>query len=144
MGFGNPYGDPYSTEVVTQFAGILHQLDIKIISLADTIGISNTENISFLFSTLSKEYPQIEFGAHLHSRPEKSIEKIEAAYNSGCRRFDGAIKGYGGCPMAEDSLVGNIATEAIINFLREKQIKLQLNQEQFKESVRMAAQVFPA
>jgi hydroxymethylglutaryl-CoA lyase len=123
--------------------GILNQLDIKIISLADTIGVSNTENISYLFSTLSKEYPHIEFGAHLHSRPDQSIEKIESAYNSGCRRFDGAIKGFGGCPMAEDSLVGNIATEAIINFFREKQIKLQLNLEQFKESVRLATQVFP-
>jgi hydroxymethylglutaryl-CoA lyase len=143
MGFGNPYGDPYGTGIVAQFVGILNQLDIKIISLADTIGVSNTENISYLFSTLSKEYPHIEFGAHLHSRPDQSIEKIESAYNSGCRRFDGAIKGFGGCPMAEDSLVGNIATEAIINFFREKQIKLQLNLEQFKESVRLATQVFP-
>ena len=144
MGFGNPYGDPYSPEIVAQFSGILNQLDIRIISLADTIGVSEPESISSLFSMISNAYSDIEFGAHLHSRPEQSIDKIEAAYDSGCRRFDGAINGFGGCPMADDNLVGNVATEAIVNFFRERQISLELNLDEFKESVRMAGQIFPS
>lgn len=144
MGFGNPYGDPYNPDVVLQFAGILNQLEIKILSLADTIGVSDVETISTLFTALSEGYPNIEFGAHLHSRPENTIDKIDAAFKSGCRRFDGAIKGYGGCPMAEDSLVGNIATEAIINYFTENRVEFDLDIDQFKEGVRIASQVFPA
>jgi len=144
MGFGNPYGDPYDRDVVAQFVGILKQLDIKIISLADTIGVSTTDNISYLFAGVSAQFPEIELGVHLHSNPDSATEKIEAAFNSGCRRFDGAISGFGGCPMAEDKLVGNIATEAILNFFHEKRIPFDLNMNEFRESVRLASQIFPS
>ncbi|MTI20719.1 hydroxymethylglutaryl-CoA lyase, partial [Fulvivirga sp. RKSG066] len=105
MGFGNPYDDPYNVEIVAKFTDILASMGIKIISLADTIGVSNKENIDYLYKGLIKEYPDVEFGAHLHSNPKTAIDKIVAAYEAGCRRFDGAINGYGGCPMAKDELV---------------------------------------
>jgi hydroxymethylglutaryl-CoA lyase len=98
MGFGNPYGDPYSVDLVGKFVDILVTLGSSVISLADTIGVSQPEDISFLFSSLSKQYPSVELGAHLHSTPASAVEKIEAAYIAGCRRFDGAIRGFGGCP----------------------------------------------
>ena len=117
MGFGNPYGDPYSADIVNQFSGILVALDINTISLADTIGIADTAQISDLFKTINENYPGIEFGVHLHSNPAGAPDKIQAAYDAGCRRFDGAIKGFGGCPFAEDKLIGNIPTEMIISKL---------------------------
>jgi len=144
MGFGNPYGDPYDVSIVEQFVGILDKIGIKVISLADTIGVSEPESITYLFNKLKPAYPHIEFGAHLHSHPDKSKEKIEAAFNAGCDRLDGAIKGFGGCPMAEDELVGNIATESIINYFIENNIRLPLNYELFKESVKEAAYIFPS
>ncbi len=144
MGFGNPYGDPYDVSIVEQFVGILDKIGINVISLADTIGVSEPESITYLFSKLKPAYPHIEFGAHLHSHPDKSKEKIEAAFNAGCDRLDGAIKGFGGCPMAEDELVGNIATESIINYFIENNIRLPLNYELFKESVKEAAYIFPS
>lgn len=120
MGFGNPYGDPYDEEIVITFSGILQTLGVSIISLADTIGVSRPDQIKKLFSQATAAFPAIEFGAHLHSAPATALEKIEAVYNSGCQRFDGALKGFGGCPMAEDELVGNLATEVIIDFLSSK------------------------
>jgi len=144
MGFGNPYGDPYDVSIVEQFVGILDKIGINVISLADTIGVSEPESITYLFSKLKPAYPHIEFGAHLHSYPEKSKEKIEAAFNAGCDRLDGAIKGFGGCPMAEDELIGNIATESILNYFIENNIRLPLNYELFKESVKEAAYIFPS
>jgi len=144
MGFGNPYGDPYDVSIVEQFVGILDKIGIKVISLADTIGVSEPESITYLFNKLKPAYPHIEFGAHLHSHPDKSKEKIEAAFNAGCDRLDGAIKGFGGCPMAEDELVGNIATESIINYFIENNMRLPLNYELFKESVKEAAYIFPS
>ncbi len=144
MGFGNPYDDPYDEQIVAQFAGILHSMEVKIISLADTIGASRPELITSLFKHLIPEYPQVEFGAHLHSRKETVEEKIDAAYLAGCRRFDGAIMGYGGCPMAEDKLVGNIPTEALVNYLNKNRIKLSIQQEEFNKAVRLASTVFPA
>ena len=144
MGFGNPYGDPYDVSIVEQFVGILDKIGVKVISLADTIGVSEPESITYLFNKLKPAYPHIEFGAHLHSHPDKSKEKIEAAFNAGCDRLDGAIKGFGGCPMAEDELVGNIATESIINYFIENNIRLPLNYELFKESVKEAAYIFPS
>ena len=117
MGFGNPYQEPYDPEVVNKFVQRLSVLGVSIISLADTIGVSAPENISFLFDALIPEFPNIEFGAHFHSHPSSAKEKINAAYRSGCRRIDAALKGYGGCPMAEDKLVGNIATEVLIDCL---------------------------
>jgi hydroxymethylglutaryl-CoA lyase len=143
MGFGNPYGDAYSPEIVAQFTDILASVGIKIISLSDTIVVSNPENIQSIYTTLTKQHPSIEFGAHLHSNPNSAIEKVVAAYDAGCRRFDGAIKGYGGCPMAKDDLVGNLATETMLSVFDEKNVTLQLNREAFNESLLMAAEVFP-
>jgi hydroxymethylglutaryl-CoA lyase len=144
MGFGNPYGDPYDAELVGTFADILKTLGVTIISLADTIGVSEPDNIKYLFTTLSRTFPEIEFGAHLHSTPNTALMKIEAAYNAGCRRFDGAIRGYGGCPMANDALVGNIATESIINYVRSINIEPDLNGKAFNESLALADAIFPS
>jgi hydroxymethylglutaryl-CoA lyase len=143
MGFGNPYNDPYNVEVVEQFADILATLDVKIISLADTIGVSKPEQIQYLFKTLTSKFPFIEFGVHLHSNPTTAIEKIEAAYLSGCQRFDGAIKGFGGCPMAEDELVGNLATETVLAFLDSKNDAPKLNRVAFQEAMLFADSIFP-
>jgi hydroxymethylglutaryl-CoA lyase len=142
MGFGNPYGDPYDVGLVAQFVDILSTLDIKIISLADTIGVSTVEQLSFLFSTITKQFPEIEFGAHLHSQPSSALEKIEAAYNAGCRRFDGAIRGFGGCPMAKDELVGNIATEAIVEYLKRREVSLDINETVLAEALKEADEIF--
>lgn len=142
MGFGNPYNDPYDAGIVEQFSDILATLGVKIISLADTIGVSEPQQIEYLFKSLIKKFPTIEFGAHLHSNPKTSIEKIEAAFNSGCQRFDGALKGFGGCPMAKDELVGNMATETIISFLDSKKVNLKLDREEFGKAMMMADAVF--
>lgn len=143
MGFGNPYGDPYDLSVVEGFTAALASLDIEIISLADTIGVSQPNQINYLFKTLVPKFPGIEFGAHLHSSPAKSIEKIEAIFLSGCQRFDGAIKGFGGCPMAEDELVGNLATETILRYLESKNAAPTLNQNEFAKALLMADDLFP-
>jgi hydroxymethylglutaryl-CoA lyase len=142
MGFGNPYGDPYDTDIVGQFTDILSTLNVEVVSLADTIGVSNPEQIQYLFRTLTKKFPRIEFGAHLHSNPVSSIEKIEAAYLAGCQRFDSAIKGYGGCPMAKDELVGNIATEVLIEFLQAKDETLPIDHKEFIRARVMAEKIF--
>ena len=143
MGFGNPYGDPWSAEVAAEWVEKMVQLNIKYISLADTIGIANPESIEYLFSHLIPKFPEVEFGAHLHTTPDAWLEKIDAAYNSGCRRFDGAIKGFGGCPMAADDLTGNMATENIIQYFRHEDIELNINKKEFRESVRKALVTFP-
>jgi hydroxymethylglutaryl-CoA lyase len=142
MGFGNPYGDPYDLSVVENFADILATLGIRIISLADTIGVAQPAQINYLFKSLTTRYPNIEFGAHLHAHSATSMEKIEAAYASGCQRFDGAIKGFGGCPMAKDDLVGNMATETILTFLDSKQDAPELNRDEFAKELIMADAVF--
>jgi hydroxymethylglutaryl-CoA lyase len=116
MGFGNPYGDPYDPSVALKWVDELVQRDILTISLADTVGLANPEVINQLFSTLIPAYPAVEFGAHFHSAPHNWEEKVAAAYGQGCRRFDSAIKGIGGCPMAKDELVGNLATERLLDF----------------------------
>ena len=116
MGFGNPYGDPWNIEIVREWTDKLSNMGVKILSLSDTIGSSTPEVIQYLFSHLIPQYPKIEFGAHLHTTPEKWFEKIDAAYNSGCRRFDGAIQGFGGCPMAKDDLTGNMPTEKLLSY----------------------------
>jgi len=143
MGFGNPYNDPYDITIVEQFTDILATLEIEIISLADTIGVSEPSQIEYLFKSLTKKFTKLEFGAHLHSTPTTRVEKIEAAYRSGCQRFDGAIKGFGGCPMAKDDLVGNMATETIISFLDSKQDALSLDRNEFAVAWAMADQIFP-
>lgn len=141
MGFGNPYGDPYDTGIVEQFTDILATLNVPIVSLADTIGVAEPVQIEHLFKSLIKKFPAIEFGAHLHSNPKTSLEKIEAAFQSGCQRFDGALKGFGGCPMAKDELVGNMATETIISFLNTK-VSLKLNQGELDKALVLANEIF--
>ncbi|HEY0653520.1 MAG TPA: hydroxymethylglutaryl-CoA lyase [Chryseosolibacter sp.] len=143
MGFGNPYGDPYEVKLVANFVDIIATIGCRVVSLADTIGVSNPENITYLFSNLSKQFPEIELGAHLHSNPATSIEKIDAAYLAGCRRFDGAIRGFGGCPMAKDELVGNMATETILGYLREKNVSTSINDKAFARALAMADKTFP-
>ncbi|HEY4629200.1 MAG TPA: hydroxymethylglutaryl-CoA lyase, partial [Flavobacterium sp.] len=120
MGFGNPYGDPWSMEIVGEWTEKLSNMGVKILSLSDTVGSSTPEVIQYLFSHLIPKYPKIEFGAHLHTTPDKWFEKIDAAYNSGCRRFDGAIQGFGGCPMAKDVLTGNMPTEKLVSYFTSK------------------------
>lgn len=142
MGFGNPYGDPYDKDVVLHWIAHLVKLGIKIISLADTVGVSNPENISYLFSHLVPAFPGIEFGAHFHSAPGNWEEKITAAYNNGCRRFDSAINGIGGCPMAKDELVGNIATENMLYFLKKTGVFADIDEDAFIEAQQLAKNIF--
>ena len=142
MGFGNPYDEPWNTETVGEFVQKLDKLQVKIISLSDTIGVSNPENITYLFSNLIPAFKHIEFGAHLHTNPNTWQEKVEAAYNAGCRRFDGAMKGFGGCPMAKDELVGNMATENMVQYFNQKGVNLGLNETAFSAALAQAGSVF--
>jgi hydroxymethylglutaryl-CoA lyase len=143
MGFGNPYNDPYDVEIVGKFVDILVTLGVSIVSLADTIGVSAPDQITYLFSSLAKQFPSVELGAHLHSNPKTAIEKVKAAYEAGCKRFDGAIKGYGGCPMAKDDLVGNLATETILSYLQEQGAVKGIDQDAFMKALAMADDIFP-
>ncbi|MDO7873556.1 hydroxymethylglutaryl-CoA lyase [Hymenobacter sp. ASUV-10] len=143
MGFGNPYGDPWSPEVVADFTRQLANLGIRIVALSDTIGASTAATITPLFAELIPAFPAIEFGAHLHSTPDSWREKVEAAYQAGCRRFDGAIGGIGGCPMAADVLTGNMATENLLAFALENGLETGLDLDAFAQAQRMAReQVF--
>ena len=142
MGFGNPYGDPWNVDVVANWTDKLAKMGVKILSLSDTIGSSTPDIIDHLFSNLIPLYPQIEFGAHLHTTPPAWYEKVHAAYNAGCNRFDGAIKGYGGCPMAKDDLTGNMPTEKLLEYFNKQKIELQLNQDNFNKAYKQAANVF--
>ncbi len=144
MGFGNPYGDPYDTAVVVNFVEILLTLGSDIISLADTIGVSAAPGIHDLFTALSVRYPSAEIGVHLHASPDTAADKINAALKAGCKRFDGAIGGYGGCPMAKDDLVGNLATETILQTMEEKGINTNLDLSEFQKAQKMAEEIFPA
>jgi hydroxymethylglutaryl-CoA lyase len=143
MGFGNPYGDPYDTGIVEQFSELLNAMNVRIISLADTIGVSKPDQIQMLFGGLTKKYPKIEFGVHLHSNPATAIEKIAAAYASGCQRFDGAIKGLGGCPMADDELIGNLATETVLSYLDSKNDAPSIDRLAFNDAILLADTIFP-
>jgi hydroxymethylglutaryl-CoA lyase len=143
MGFGNPYGDPWNAEVVMEWVDKLAALDIRIFSLSDTVGVSNPESISYLFNNLIPAYPKLEIGAHLHTQPHNWQEKIHAAYTNGCTRFDSAMKGFGGCPMAKDDLTGNMATENIISYFTESNETLTIDFQQFIRSLSMANDVFP-
>ena len=142
MAFGNPYGEQWHEDILAKWGEKLSDLGVKIIALSDTIGVSNPNNIKPLFSLLINEYPQIEWGAHLHTHLESWREKVEAAYNSGCRRFDGAIKGYGGCPMAKDDLVGNMPTEKLLSFTQEKKIETAINTLAFESAYNKAIDLF--
>lgn len=139
MAFGNPYGDDWSGDIASHWVEkLVKEQGIQIISLADTIGVSSPQNIKELFSSVLKDFPGIEIGAHLHSKPESWREKVEAAYATGCRKFDAAIMGLGGCPMAGDHLTGNLATENLITFLRENETVV-IDEEQFNMAVKLAA-----
>lgn len=142
MGFGNPYGDDWNTGIIEQWTEKLIELDIKNIALADTIGIAGAEQISSIYPDLCHKFPETEFGIHLHSTPDTWQPKIEAAYKSGCKRFDVALKGYGGCPMASDDLTGNIATENLIRYLQSQNELLGLDLNKFQEAMDYSGKVF--
>ena len=142
MGFGNPYGDKWSPEIVSDWVTRLADEGINYMALADTVGVSTPANILPLFKNLIGTHPGIEFGAHLHSHPAGWKEKIEAAWQGGCRKFDTALRGFGGCPMAIDDLVGNIATENLLNFLKEKDMEYPVDSIYYKEALALSDQVF--
>ena len=142
MGFGNPYGDPWSVEIVGDWTEKLSNRGVKILSLSDTVGSSTPEMIEYLFSNLIPKYPKIEFGAHLHTTPEKWFEKIDAAYNAGCRRFDGAIQGFGGCPMARDVLTGNMPTEKLVSYFTSKKEETNIRAMSFESAYNEASKLF--
>ena len=143
MGFGNPYNDPYEPNLVAQFTDILNTLGTSVISLADTVGAATPELITQIVGPLLTQYPQTEFGVHLHSAPAQATLKIKAAYDAGCRRFDGALRGYGGCPMANDSLVGNLATETILDFMDNAGEQTDINREMLAIALQMTPEIFP-
>ena len=142
MGFGNPYNEAWNADIVIKWVKKLNGLGIRIISLADTVGVSNPENITHLFSHLIPEFKEVEFGAHLHSNPNSWEEKINAAFKSGCTRFDSAMKGIGGCPMAKDELVGNIATENIVEYFEKQKVLLNIDKTLFSQAVMSANVTF--
>jgi hydroxymethylglutaryl-CoA lyase len=142
MGFGNPYGDPWNTEIVGEWTEKLATMGVKIVSLSDTIGSSTPEMISYLFSNLIPAYPTIEFGAHLHTTPDSWFEKIDAAYKAGCRRFDGAIQGFGGCPMATNHLTGNMPTEKLLSYFTAQKATTNLSPMSFESAYNEASKVF--
>ncbi|MEQ6124150.1 hydroxymethylglutaryl-CoA lyase [Pseudotenacibaculum sp. MALMAid0570] len=142
MGFGNPYGDPWDVDIVGEWTEKLSTMGVKILSLSDTIGSSNPEVINYLFSNLIPKYPEIEFGAHLHTTPNTWHEKVDAAYKAGCRRFDGAIKGYGGCPMAKDELTGNMPTEKLVSYFTEQKAETGIRPMSFESAYNQALQIF--
>ena len=142
MAFGNPYGDDWSNEIAEYWTAELVKIGVETISLSDTTGVSTPGNIKYLFPHLQTQFPELELGLHLHSTPQHIHEKVEAAWDSGCRRFDSALRGYGGCPMATDDLAGNIATEKIISFLEERRQPVGLNMDRWLEALRFSTQIF--
>jgi len=142
MGFGNPYGDYWNYEIVESWIDLLSQMNIKNISLSDTIGSAKESDILQIFSNSVLKYPEIEFGAHFHTKPDQWYNKINAAYSSGCRVFDGAIQGFGGCPMAKDDLTGNFPTEKIITYFNSKKISLNINSLNFESCYNNASKLF--
>jgi hydroxymethylglutaryl-CoA lyase len=142
MGFGNPYGDEWNTEIVSRWTEKLSGMGIKILSLSDTIGVATPASIAYLFGHLIPAFPNIEFGAHLHTQPHNWREKVEAAHLNGCMRFDGAIKGYGGCPMAKDDLTGNMPTEQMVHYFGDALENF--NHDAFYHAMELAGSVFPA
>lgn len=142
MGFGNPYGDPWNIEIVAQWTEKLAGMGVKILSLSDTVGSSTPEVIEYLFSHLIPQYPKIEFGAHLHTTPDKWLEKIDAAYKGGCRRYDGAIQGFGGCPMATDKLTGNMPTEKLLSYFTVQKENTNCSPMSFESAYNEASKLF--
>lgn len=142
MGFGNPYGDPWNVEIVGEWTEKLSAMGAKILSLSDTVGTSDPETIDYLFSNLIPKYPDIEFGAHLHTTPTTWHEKIHAAYQAGCVRFDGAIQGFGGCPMAKDDLTGNMPTEKVLSYMTQVKAETNIKMMSFESSYNEATKIF--
>lgn len=142
MGFGNPYGDPWNVEIVGEWTEKLSNMGVKILSLSDTVGSSTPEVIDYLFSNLIPKYKHIEFGAHLHTTPDKWFEKVDAAYKSGCRRFDGAIQGFGGCPMAKDDLTGNMPTEKMLSYFTTQKASTETSPMSFESAYNEATKIF--
>jgi len=144
MAFGNPYGDEWSPEIVANWVGkLIQESGVNVLSLSDTIGTSNPDSIKWLFEYVIPNFPEVEIGAHLHTTPDTWKEKIAAAIQSGCKRFDGAIKGFGGCPMATDDLTGNMATENIISYLNENNMDHGLDEKAFSDALMMSLEIFP-
>ncbi len=143
MAFGNPYGDKWNSDIAIEWTKKLSQLGIKIFAMADTIGVSDPEKIKYLFAHLIPEFPKLEIGAHLHTTPDTWEEKVQAAYDSGCRRFDSVIKGFGGCPMASDKLTGNMPTENLLSFFNKREISTGVNSNGLLEAMKLAVQTFP-
>ena len=142
MGFGNPYGDPWDVDIVGEWTEKLSAMGVKILSLSDTIGSSTPGIIEYLFTNLIPKYPEIEFGAHLHTTPTSWFEKVDAAYNAGCRRFDGAIQGFGGCPMAKDELTGNMPTEKMLSYFTSRKVAHNIRMMSFESSHNEATKIF--
>lgn len=142
MGFGNPYGDPWDVDIVAEWTERLAAMGIRILSLSDTIGSSTPEVIGYLFSELIPKYPDIEFGAHLHTTPTTWHEKVDAAFQAGCRRFDGAIQGFGGCPMARDELTGNMPTEKMLSYFTTHKVDTGVNWLAFESAFNKAKDLF--
>jgi hydroxymethylglutaryl-CoA lyase len=142
MGFGNPYGDPWNVEIVSDWIEKLSKMGIQTLSLSDTIGSSDPATIKYLFSNLISSYPAIEFGAHLHTTPDTWYEKVAAAFESGCIRFDGAIKGYGGCPMAKDALTGNMPTEKLLSYFTTQKVATGIKPMSFESAYNKALETF--
>jgi hydroxymethylglutaryl-CoA lyase len=142
MGFGNPYGDPWSEEIVFEWVHRMVAMDIGIISLADTVGVASPEQVYDVTSYLVDSLPGIETGVHLHASPLNREMKLEAALRAGCKRFDGALKGIGGCPMADDELVGNMSTEIMVSYFEQKGIATDLDKQALAESLVMAGKIF--
>ncbi len=143
MGFGNPYGDDWNVDIVQKWTRRLVDLGIKILSLSDTIGVSKPATITYLYSNLIPQFPDVTIGAHLHTQPHNWKEKVHAAFQAGCRRFDGALKGFGGCPMAKDDLTGNMAMENMVYYFEEQKEQLELDKNKLLSSLVMASEVFP-
>lgn len=144
MGFGNPYGDPWNVEIVGEWTEKLSGMGVKILSLSDTVGTSTPDIIEYLFSNLIPEYPNIEFGAHLHTTPSKWHEKIDAAYKAGCYRYDGAIQGFGGCPMAKDELTGNMPSEKMLSYFNAAKADTNIKMTSFESAYNEASKIFTA
>jgi len=142
MCFGNPYGDPWNLDIVNHWVYKLSKMGVNDISLSDTIGSSNPESIKSIFNSVLKNHTNIEFGAHLHSDPISWYDKIDSAFHAGCRRFDGAIKGFGGCPMASNRLVGNMPTEKILSYLNTKKISNNVNSLRFESCYNQSLEIF--
>lgn len=142
MGFGNPYGDKWNVEIVGEWTEKLAKMGVKILSLSDTVGSSTPEVIDYLFSNLIPKYPNIEFGAHLHTTPDKWHEKVDAAYKAGCHRFDGAIQGFGGCPMAKDDLTGNMPTEKMLSYFTTEKANTNTSPMSFESAYNVASRLF--